>query len=233
MHWQEDPLFLRIRPFARLDLSLTTIGADAGTFPKLRQSESFAVHRAPKLHILGRSRPAGEVTVYETSTDGNVAGVLGSLFFQEGCLGYDPAGRMVGYRVGPATPGAASAPLHLPGVGDWSVPLTTSLRFKKAPTLAPVTMLCLGTQRSGVTPRFAEQLPASLIAEDQWIEVEASPDHVLRVPGLRVIDEPNYAVGLGVDGVDVVLGIDVLRSYTTIFDYVSCAFNLFPYRAAI
>lgn len=232
--WYGEDGYFALDTGARLDLSLNGVGLRKSNLPKLRESETFAVHSIEEFTLLGQSRPAGEVTVFRGSDEGNVFGTVGILFFKEATVACDPAGPHVAVAKRAWAGPSGKEPFdRLAHVGESGLPITTDVHLSRAPDILPATLLSTGTARSYVSQRFAAGLTPNTINRHDIIEITLPTAGALSIAVESAGSTPTYAVPLGVAHIDLVLGMDVLRNFVSIFDFRNGLTLLKPYRGAV
>ena len=233
VNWYGEDSFLAISTSTRLDLALDGPGLRSGRLPLVRDRGDFTVHMADAVNILGLERPASEVTTFPGRDEGNVVGRVGAPFFSNAVLAFDPAGPYAAIsRRDWSPPRELSVSFEaLPLVGASGLPITMAVAIAGAPKLQFATLLDTYGAGSYISRAAISALPPKLVRSGHDTKLRPPSGTVVGVE-LEVSDDmPSYAVDVGAE-ITLVLGIDVLRRFLTIFDFRAGVAWLRPYGAA-
>lgn len=231
--WYGRAGYFQISTSTRLDVCLWRTGVDAGQLPVLRERDGFSVHRVDPFELLGRTREDEEITAFRRRDSSNVFGSIGALFFRGVTIALDPAGPCVGVAQRQwESISSADGFERLPHVGSSGLLLTTALRIVDKPDEEFATLIASHLDRS-----YASQ---SLLARMGMADERRARRTALVFPSgnaealtLDVGDYVSrYAVDIGVDAIDLVLGMNFLRRGYTVVDGSRACTWFRPYSAA-
>lgn len=203
----------------RLDICLNGSGVDTGNVPLLRDRDEFSVHAMEDFSLLGRLRPAAEVTAYKPAKSTNVFGRVGARFFEGATLALDPAEPSVAVGEWAWQPPRPADYDRFPHIGESRLPLTDLIRFADAPQVPVMTLFASDRSTSCVSSRFMQVLGRRKFSR-RWRTC-------LVLPSGREFDvtvepraQPRYASDSGVPAIDLVIGMDLLRRGYTVLDWI-------------
>lgn len=230
--WCGEDGYFQIHTSSRLDLSLDGAGVRSGKLQRLRGRDEFEVWSAEQTTLLGVPRPAGEVTVFPTSEKGNVFGSIGATYFENWVFAFDPAGpHVAASRRDVAF--VESAAIRLDLVGSSGLPVTSDIGFEDARDPYVLSLLATGTSTSYITREAADRLGHRASKKRVAAELSLQGAGTVRVD-LDIADTaPTYAVPVADGPIGLVLGIDFLRRFLTVFDFRGGELGLWPYPGAV